>query len=171
MYLTVLKIFREIYRQLHPDIPLLCVCGNHDVGEKPTGGALQQYGSSFGDDYYSFWVSGVRFTVANAQYWKDASDVLNERDVFENWINETFRDEEVLARGEARPRTLMFQHVPFFIDDVNEESTDKSEYFHIRKDRTCFRWEIFTFLYNFVIHLLYIEKKLIMLSKSSGRSD
>ncbi len=48
--------FLKVYSELDEDIPLVCVCGNHDVGNTPTRETVQTYRSSFGDDFFSFWV-------------------------------------------------------------------------------------------------------------------
>lgn len=40
-----------------PSIPLVFVSGNHDLGNTPTPGTVEQYCSAWGDDYFSFWVS------------------------------------------------------------------------------------------------------------------
>ena len=50
--------FKKIFKELDPRIPLICVCGNHDIGDSPTQQSLQKYRSNFGDDFYSFWVGG-----------------------------------------------------------------------------------------------------------------
>ena len=52
------KDFAEVFQELEPSIPLVCVCGNHDVGDTPTQDSLQKYRSNFGDDFFSFWVGG-----------------------------------------------------------------------------------------------------------------
>merc|ERR1712203_1044810 len=62
-----LAAFKGIYSKLDDTIPLVCVCGNHDVGNKPTEKTIQQYKEEFGDDYLSFWCGGVKFTVLNSQ--------------------------------------------------------------------------------------------------------
>lgn len=50
--------FKKIFKELDSSIPLICVCGNHDVGDSPTQESLQKYRNNFGDDFYSFWVGG-----------------------------------------------------------------------------------------------------------------
>ncbi len=51
--------FMEVYSELDEEIPLVCVCGNHDVGNTPSRETVASYRSSFGDDFFSFWV-GIR---------------------------------------------------------------------------------------------------------------
>lgn len=50
--------FKQIFKELDPSIPLVCVCGNHDIGDSPTQDSVRKYRSNFGDDYFSFWVGG-----------------------------------------------------------------------------------------------------------------
>ena len=50
--------FKEVFKDLDPSIPLVCVCGNHDIGNTPTQEAVRKYRSDFGDDFFSFWVGG-----------------------------------------------------------------------------------------------------------------
>ena len=57
------KDFQSVFQDLDPEIPLLCVCGNHDVGDSPTAETISTYKSNYGDDYYSFWVGGKRGSV------------------------------------------------------------------------------------------------------------
>ena len=35
------KDLKEVYSGLSPDIPMICVCGNHDVGNAPTTGVVR----------------------------------------------------------------------------------------------------------------------------------
>jgi hypothetical protein len=49
--------FQRTWQHLHPDIALVCVCGNHDVGNRPTPTSIQRFRSAFGPDFFSFWVS------------------------------------------------------------------------------------------------------------------
>ena len=37
--------------QVDESIPLVCVCGNHDVGNTPTRATVALFRSRFGDDY------------------------------------------------------------------------------------------------------------------------
>ena len=60
----------KVYSRLDKSIPLVCVCGNHDVGDKPTVATVSSYRQSFGDDYFSFWIGGVHFIVLNSQYYE-----------------------------------------------------------------------------------------------------
>jgi len=72
---TFLVDFQQVFEDLHPAIPLVCVCGNHDIGDSPTVATVAQYRNEFGDDFFSFWVGGCKFLVINSQYFYDCSQV------------------------------------------------------------------------------------------------
>jgi len=52
--ISQLKSYKSIWRLLNPKIPLVCVCGNHDVGNAPTEKTIRLYTEEFGDDYLAF---------------------------------------------------------------------------------------------------------------------
>lgn len=54
-----IKDFKEVFKELDTQVPLVCVCGNHDVGNTPSPSTLSSYRQVFGDDYFSFWVQGM----------------------------------------------------------------------------------------------------------------
>ena len=53
------KDFVDAFKELDNEIPLVCVCGNHDVGNTPTARTVSTYRNVFGDDYFSFWIAGL----------------------------------------------------------------------------------------------------------------
>ena len=63
---------------IDPDIPLLCVCGNHDVGNAPNKVTIDRYTSDFGDDYFGFWVGGIKGLVLNSNLMFNPSKVSHE---------------------------------------------------------------------------------------------
>lgn len=38
-----IKDFKTIFSAVDPEIPLVCVCGNHDVGDSPTVETVTKY--------------------------------------------------------------------------------------------------------------------------------
>jgi UDP-2,3-diacylglucosamine pyrophosphatase LpxH len=116
------KDFFKVFKDLDKDIPLVCVCGNHDVGNRPTKETIQRYRSTWGDDYFSFWISGVLFIVLNSQFYEDCSltpDMAEEQD---KWLD----GQLALAKSKAK-HTIVFQHIPWFLKDPDEAK----EYFNI----------------------------------------
>lgn len=116
------KDFKEIMSKIHPSIPLVCVCGNHDVGNTPTTEGVALYRSSFGDDYYSFWKGGALFIVLNSQYYYDPSEIPEIYSQQELWLD------SILNEGKKKSaRIIVFQHIPCFIKDADEPD----EYFNL----------------------------------------
>ena len=74
-----------------------------------------RYRSSFGDDFFSFWRGGILFLVLNSQYYFDSTKVPEIFAEQEAWLDYT------LAEGKkAGARMIVFQHIPFFINKVDE---------------------------------------------------
>lgn len=121
------KDFWDIFSKINPDIALVCVCGNHDVGDIPSSLAVQRYRSSFGKDYFSFWVGGVFFIVINSQYFYDGSQVPEIAREQEVWLDEQLK---IGAKSHCGP--VIFQHIPWFLDDPEDQ---KSDYFTIPYDK------------------------------------
>lgn len=119
------KDFKEIMSKLNPSIPLVCVCGNHDVGNQPTTESVAVYRSSFGDDYFSFWQGGVLFLVLNSQYYYDSSKIPQIQADQEAWLDAMLDDGK--RKG---ARIVAFQHIPMFISDAEEPD----QYFNIPKN-------------------------------------
>lgn len=67
----------DIFKSLDPEIKLVCVCGNHDIGDVPTPEAAKIYRTQFGQDYFSFCYGGVQFVILNSQYFK-CPDVMRD---------------------------------------------------------------------------------------------
>lgn len=141
------KDFKEAMNSIDPDIPLLCLCGNHDIGDRPNAVTIQRYTKHFGDDYYSFWCHGVKCLVLNSQLLKDDQDAKDLRAAHDSWLEAQLAEEHPLdsdgclakasgadptcetatAAACACRRTLVFSHVPPFINDPDEHD----EYFNI----------------------------------------
>ncbi|KAK6644389.1 hypothetical protein RUM43_000656 [Polyplax serrata] len=112
--------FKKLFEKLDKDIPLICICGNHDVGNTPTKETVQLYKSSFGDDYFSFWCGGILFLAINSQFFFDSSKVPDLAIEQEKWI------EKKLTEAENK-RIIVFQHIPWFLKSDDEEDN----YFNI----------------------------------------
>jgi serine/threonine-protein phosphatase CPPED1 len=112
--------FKNIFSEVHPDIALVCICGNHDIGERPTPATISTWRSDFGDDYFSFWVGGVKFVALNSQLYKNATgegatELAAEQD---RWLDA----ELTLAQAEGARRVVVLSHIPPFISEPDEPS-------------------------------------------------
>lgn len=68
----------------------MCLCGNHDVGNRPTRETIQQYKNTFGDDYFAFWAGGVRFICLNSSLWSNSSLAPDAQHEQEQWLEQEF---------------------------------------------------------------------------------
>ncbi|XP_033631120.1 serine/threonine-protein phosphatase CPPED1-like [Asterias rubens] len=110
--------FIEESNRLNPCIPLVCLPGNHDIGDVPTPEDIQSYRNTFGDDYFAFWVGGVRFIVLNSQLFADSSkceEVKREQDL---WLDQQLED----AQSSGCKHIVVFQHIPWFLKTPEEDN-------------------------------------------------
>ncbi|XP_054714011.1 serine/threonine-protein phosphatase CPPED1-like isoform X2 [Uloborus diversus] len=115
--------FKRVFTELDPEIPLVCVCGNHDIGNQPTPATVADYREKFGDDYFSFVCGGVLFIVINSQFYEDPSlvqDLAKEQNV---WLEKKLEE----GKSGKYKHVIMFQHIPWFL----REHDEPKEYFNI----------------------------------------
>lgn len=75
------RAFRACVGALHPDIPLRCVPGNHDLStnfKRPTSDGLSAYRAQFGDDYYVFPAGDATVLALNSETLYGSEDVPGE---------------------------------------------------------------------------------------------
>lgn len=95
-------------------IPLLCVCGNHDLGNTPTRATIDLYRQRFGDDYFQFWVRGLQGLVLNSQVYKDDTHTTDVRAEQTEWLH------AALKEGGSPKHRVVFSHIPPFITAADE---------------------------------------------------
>jgi len=118
--------FKAAIQHVDADIPLLCVCGNHDIGDRPNSATIRRFQQNFGDDYFSFWCHGAKCLVVNSSLWKDDRDAQPQRAEMDAWLDRELA--EVRPSGDEPPRpVLVFSHIAPFIYDAHE----KDEYFNL----------------------------------------
>lgn len=109
-----IKDLKETLVELDYEIRLICVCGNHDVGDIPTIESIETYKSDFGEDYFSFWHSGCKFICLNSQVYKDSSEIPMIKKEQDEWL-----DKELMS-DKDRKHIVIFQHIPLFNDTFDE---------------------------------------------------
>jgi serine/threonine-protein phosphatase CPPED1 len=114
--------YHRIAAKLAPGIRLFSVPGNHDVDNEPTKESLARYRERFGPDYYTFHIGGITGIVLNSNLEKGTQNVPDEAARMESW----FQSELSKAKS-GGGRVIVFQHIPFFLTDANEED----QYFNI----------------------------------------
>ncbi|GBG33790.1 Serine/threonine-protein phosphatase CPPED1 [Hondaea fermentalgiana] len=109
-------VFKQIFSQLDPEIELVCVCGNHDVGQKPTPRTIERYKDRFGDDYFSFRVGPDRFVVLNSQLYVDSSQCREAAEAQDVWLDTELFDK----KPQTVRHSIAFSHVPPFVWQPDE---------------------------------------------------
>lgn len=107
--------FVDIFSSLN--VPLICVCGNHDVGPSPTQETVTKYRSDFGDEWFSFECNGLFCIVINSQYYEDAQHVPEIALEQEQWLEEQLK---IVSSGKHQ-HSVLFQHIPWFLNKPDEE--------------------------------------------------
>lgn len=115
--------FKRIFSQLDPAIPLVCVCGNHDIGNEPTLETLMAYREEFGDDYFYFIKRGVLFIVINSQFYKHRANLEEYAEGQDIWL------QSMLAKCKQFKYSIVFEHIPWFLEEPDEED----DYFNVER--------------------------------------
>lgn len=118
--------FRRVFSKMSSDVPLVCICGNHDIGNQPTVASVAGYRASFGDDYFTFWCGGVMCIVLNSQFYEDPSLVQELAREQDSWLDQQLEE----AQRSGAKHVVVFQHIPWFLRKSDEEK----EYFNIVLD-------------------------------------
>lgn len=116
--------FKRIFARLGCHIPLVCVCGNHDVGDEPTMDSIAEYRENFGDDYFYFTTNDVLFIVINSQFYQNRTNVRDYANEQDRWL------EDLLAKCNTFKHTVVFEHVPWFLVSPTEDD----DYFNIKNE-------------------------------------
>ena len=112
--------FQRVWANLDERIALVCVCGNHDVGNRPTRASIERFRSDFGDDYLAFWANGTYNIVVNTNLFSDPTGAPELYEKHLVWL------EDRLCYGRENKATCMFVfgHHPFFIYNPHETKED-----------------------------------------------
>lgn len=107
--------YKRILSKIHPHIPLVCVCGNHDVGNIPDRATIQMYESDFGSHYFSFWVGGTQCLAINSSLVWDstgAPDIFAEQEL---WLKKQLK-------SSYKPvHKFLFMHHPWFLETIEDK--------------------------------------------------
>jgi len=126
-YRAQVSQFHRDFSKVDAEIPLVCVCGNHDIGNRPTPDSIASYQEHFGDDYFSFWVGGVYNIVLNSSVLKDPSGAPDVLAAQQKWLDQQLRN----AKTAKAKHLFLFQHHPLFL----EQEDEPDQYFNIPLER------------------------------------
>lgn len=113
------KDFKQVWSRLDEDIPLVCLCGNHDVGNRPTAKTIETWTSEFGDDYLAFWTNGAyNISMNNCTF----SDPTGAPELYKEQL-EWLEKRLAYARKKGASHIFVHSHYPWFL--VHENETDE----------------------------------------------
>ncbi|QDT34806.1 metallophosphoesterase [Thalassoglobus polymorphus] len=126
-YQAQVKQYHQDFSKVDTEIPLVCVCGNHDVGNRPTSKSIASYQKNFGDDYFSFWAGGVCNIVLNSSVLKDPTGAPEVLAAQQTWLEQKLLE----AQQSKAKHIFLFQHHPMFLQKEDEPD----QYFNIPLER------------------------------------
>lgn len=115
--------YHRIAAKLDSQIRLFSLPGNHDVDNEPTQESLAKYRERFGPDYYTFRIGDIAGFVLDSNLEKAPQHVPEEAAKMETWL----RNELAKAKADGVKHPIVFQHIPLFLAEANEED----QYFNI----------------------------------------
>eukprot|EP00039_Didymoeca_costata_P020173 m.340314 g.340314 ORF g.340314 m.340314 type:complete len:329 (+) comp19236_c0_seq1:132-1118(+) len=118
--------FKKIFSKLKDDIPLVCVCGNHDLGYTPSPADISLFRSNFGPDHFSFFIQNIKFVVMNSQLYEDPSAAEDLAKAHDSWVMQEVGD----CSMQGAKHCVVFSHIPPFVEDADEVDG----YFVLKKD-------------------------------------
>ena len=121
--------FKAAAAHFDSSIPLVCLCGNHDIGNHPDRASVDLYRSRFGDDYLAFWAGGCRCLVINTSLcsaqdpvlWETGGNTEAQQQSLamaakqSAWLEDEVKAIEACAASERPAHVLAFSHIPPFI--------------------------------------------------------
>jgi serine/threonine-protein phosphatase CPPED1 len=111
-----IKEYLRISKKIDATMPVYLVAGNHDVGNEPTPETLAAYRQTFGRDFYSFRAGPVYGIVLDSNLIAEPKNVGSEYQDQLSWL----KKELETAKASGAPHIIVFQHHPYFTNDVKE---------------------------------------------------
>lgn len=116
--------FKRIWAGLDPNIALVCLCGNHDVGNRPTPRSISRFRAAFGDEYLAFWTNGSYNIVLNNVIYVDPSGAERIFNTQHRWLENRLQ----YAKDHQATNIFVFAHHPWFLYHELETPKDLTGY-------------------------------------------
>ncbi len=110
--------------RLDPSIALVCLCGNHDIGNRPTPRSISRFRSAFGDEYLAFWSNGSYNIVLNNVVYQDPTGAERIFKTQHRWLENRLQ----YARDHQATNIFVFSHHPWFLYDEFEDPEELTGY-------------------------------------------
>lgn len=112
--------WKQVWANLHSDIALVCLCGNHDVGNRPTKESIEFFESAFGDSYLAFWANKTYNICLNNCLFFDNTGAPEIYEEQLQWLSERLQH----ANDHNATHIFVYTHFPWFLYDENEVDDD-----------------------------------------------
>jgi len=116
--------FQGTWSKLNPDVALVCVCGNHDIGNAPTPTSIERFRMQFGDEYLAFWAKRCYNIVVNTCLFNDASKAPSHFKDQYTWLEERLQ----YATDKQAQQIFVFGHHPWFLYKEDEDGDTMEGY-------------------------------------------
>jgi hypothetical protein len=124
-YANQVSDFKRIFAGIDESIPLVCLCGNHDVGNSPSPATIAQWKRQFGDDYFKFWIGGVCGLVINASLISDPSNAPDAYQEQQAWFLQQLKNHSTTTTNETEKNE---QNENYEKNDENSNEQEKGEH-------------------------------------------
>jgi 3',5'-cyclic AMP phosphodiesterase CpdA len=111
-----IKEFLRISGKIDSSIPAYFVAGNHDVGAVPTSQTIAGYRQTIGRDYFSFREGPVYGIVLDSSLIIAPQNAQAEYQEQLSWLEKELEK----AKSSGVPNIIVFQHHPYFLENVDE---------------------------------------------------
>lgn len=118
-----IKEFKRVFGKVDRSISIYNVAGNHDVGNMPTPYTIEAYTNVFGPDHYSFRHGDFTGIVLDSNLIQAPQQTRELAAEQEMWLS----SELARARSEHARHVVVFQHHPWFLENVGETN----QYFNL----------------------------------------
>ena len=108
--------YKAIVSKIDSAIRLICLCGNHDVGDRPTKESIAAYEANFGPHYFSFWAGGVHCVALNSSLISDPSGATELFKKQMEWLNNDLKESNL----QHPKHRFIFTHHSWFLKDSEE---------------------------------------------------
>ena len=112
-HIEVIQV-KSILEKLKQTIQIICIPGNHDVGNIPYKHSIQLYNHRFGDDYYYLKVGNSYFIMLNSTLYKGeesrTAEIQDMAATQDSWLTTTI---DRIAATSADNVIVFIHHLPF----------------------------------------------------------
>jgi hypothetical protein len=112
--------FKKVFNSIHEDIGIVCLCGNHDIGNRPNKTSIERFRNSFGDEYLAFWTNGSYNICLNNVLFTNPTGAMEMYNDQLKWLEDRLQYAAMLRAVQI----FIFGHHPWFLYNEKEDIQD-----------------------------------------------